>query len=191
MLKATNGTIQSSIKSLYSGVSINLSGGYHHACGNSGGGFCIYPDISISIRILKRFFGITKVMIIDLDAHQGNGHERDFSADADVFIIDCFRPDIYPGDDEAKKAIDVELHVTPEDNDQDYLNTLSCIPGIIKREKPEFILYNAGTDIMEGDPLSGLNINERGVIQRDELIVKAALKNKIPICMVLSGGYQQ
>jgi histone deacetylase 11 len=66
---------------------------------NSGGGFCVYPDITLGIKYLRRFHpDRKKVIIIDLDAHQGNGHERDFSEDPDTFIIDLYNHSIYPGD---------------------------------------------------------------------------------------------
>ncbi|CAI2371449.1 unnamed protein product [Moneuplotes crassus] len=70
MLRATYGTVCASFMALQRGVAINLSGGYHHACGNQGGGFCIYPDIKIAINLLRKFCGIKKVTIIDLDAHK-------------------------------------------------------------------------------------------------------------------------
>ena len=164
MLKATYGTIHAAIKAMDIGYSINLSGGYHHACGHSGGGFCIYPDITIAIKIVRKLFSISKVMIIDLDAHQGNGHERDFINDNNIYIIDWFRPDIYPADRYAKRAISKEIHVYPSDDNDSYLDKLSCIPEWIDEFKPEFIMYNAGTDIMKGDPLSGLNITVPGVV---------------------------
>ena len=88
MLRATNGTIMASKMAMERGIAINLSGGYHHACCNNGQGFCIYPDITIAIKMMRKAYGISRVMIIDLDAHQGNGHERDFIDDKDVFIID-------------------------------------------------------------------------------------------------------
>lgn len=81
---------------------INLSGGYHHASYEKGGGFCVYPDISLAIHYLKSRIGLERFMIIDLDAHQGNGHERDHINRRDVFIVDAYNHNIYPGDEEAK-----------------------------------------------------------------------------------------
>ncbi len=94
MLKAVEGTISCVCMALDHGWSINLSGGYHHASKNSGGGFCIYPDITFAVHHLRKwhFDRVKKVLIIDLDAHQGNGYERDFLNDVDVFILDCFNP---------------------------------------------------------------------------------------------------
>lgn len=141
------------------GWAINLSGGYHHASYHDGGGFCVYADITICISHLKRYHGdkVKKVMIIDLDAHQGNGHERDFMQDPDVLIIDAYNPDIYPYDFPARKAITVDIPIYSSDNDERYLSKLNDhIPSTIETFNPDFILYNAGTDCLEGDPLGGL-----------------------------------
>jgi histone deacetylase 11 len=94
MMLAVDGTLASACMALEHGWSINLSGGYHHASRGAGGGFCIYPDITFAVDHLRKwhFDRVKKVMIIDLDAHQGNGHERDFLNDADVFILDCYNP---------------------------------------------------------------------------------------------------
>jgi len=147
---------------LLKGWAINLSGGYHHASYHNGGGFCFYADISLCISHLKRYHGdrIKKVMIIDLDAHQGNGHERDFMQDPNVLIIDAYNPNIYPYDFPARKAITVDIPVYPSDTDDDYLTKLETqIPPIVDSFQPDFILYNAGTDCLDGDPLGGNNIN--------------------------------
>ena len=74
MLYATQGTVDASCLAIERKWAINLAGGYHHASGNSGGGFCIYPDISLAIENLRKFHRKTKILIVDLDAHQGNGH---------------------------------------------------------------------------------------------------------------------
>jgi histone deacetylase 11 len=91
MMKATQGSIDGACLAIEYGWAINLSGGYHHATKSSGGGFCIYPDITFAIQNLRKWHPeYQKVMIIDLDAHQGNGHERDLVNDENVFIVDCF-----------------------------------------------------------------------------------------------------
>lgn len=84
------------------GWAINLSGGYHHASFNSGGGFCIYPDISLAIHYLRTRRNIRKIMIIDLDAHQGNGYAKDYPIDDEIYIVDCYNFRIFPQDIDAK-----------------------------------------------------------------------------------------
>eukprot|EP00830_Metopus_es_P017588 TRINITY_DN5824_c0_g1_i1.p1 TRINITY_DN5824_c0_g1~~TRINITY_DN5824_c0_g1_i1.p1 ORF type:complete len:359 (+),score=56.82 TRINITY_DN5824_c0_g1_i1:699-1775(+) len=193
MLRATMGTIEGCCIALEKGWAINLSGGYHHARRGWGGGFCVYPDITLAITHLRRWHtNIKKVMIIDCDAHQGNGYERDFMDDNDVYILDVYHHHIYPGDDYAALKISQDVSVTSEDNSGSYLDKLDAALTIAFRNFSEvdFVIYNAGTDILEGDPLGRLNITEAGVIGRDELVFKKAFDRKIPILMVLSGGYQ-
>jgi histone deacetylase 11 len=105
MLLATEGTVLSALVAVEKGWAINLGGGYHHANIYAGSGFCIYPDITICVHYLKTRLNIKRILIVDLDAHQGNGHERDLIQDSDVFILDAYNPNIFPGDSEAAKAI--------------------------------------------------------------------------------------
>lgn len=100
------------------GWAINLAGGYHHACSTHGGGFCIYPDITFIVHMARQHHGIRRVMIIDLDAHQGNGHERDFIEDEEVFIVDAYNPEIYPGDTFAKGGIRKKILIYNNDRDE-------------------------------------------------------------------------
>jgi len=191
---ATQGTIDGGMMALEKGWAINLSGGYHHASYHGGGGFCVYADISMCINHLRKYFGerVKKAMIIDLDAHQGNGHERDFLGDPNVMIVDAYNHSIYPADKEAKRAIGVDIRVYKGDNDDDYLEKLrKNITPAIGNFQPDFILYNAGTDCLQGDPLGDLNVTAEGIIRRDEFVFSLAFENKIPILMVLSGGYQK
>lgn len=195
MLYATGGTILAGRLALEYGWSINLAGGYHHASSGSGSGFCIFADIPLSIEHLKRDFPdkVRKVMIIDLDAHQGNGIERIYRNDNSIYILDAFNPLTFPGDEFAKEGISKTVHVTIVDSDDDYLRKIGqALDEAFHEFSPDIIFYNAGTDCMVGDPIGGLNISEAGIINRDELVfAKAVRRNKpIPICMVLSGGYQ-
>jgi len=194
MLYATQGSIDGGIMALTKGWAINLSGGYHHACGESGSGFCVYADITLCIKHLQKYFPekVTRAMIIDLDAHQGNGHERDFIGDESVFIIDAYNDHIFPGDGYARRAIKVNIALKHGERDETYLNLLKDqIPEAIDAFKPDFILYNAGTDCLAGDPLGHLEISAEGIVKRDEFIFELAFGRHIPILMVLSGGYQQ
>lgn len=107
MLRAVQGSIDGAILAMTKGYAINLSGGYHHACRSSGEGFCVYPDITLAIQEVKKFANVKKTMIIDLDAHMGNGHERDFKNDPNCFIIDFFNPYIFPNDEYARGVINI------------------------------------------------------------------------------------
>jgi len=159
MLLQVQGSIDAVAMAFAKGFAINLAGGYHHACSCSGGGFCIYADITLAIQEARRCEDIKRVMIIDLDAHMGNGHERDFINDDDCFIIDFFNPNIYPGDVEAERAIKRCVYVDKHDTDESYHRKMeSNIPECISTFNPEFVVYNAGTDCMIGDMLGRMNV---------------------------------
>ncbi|EAR91698.2 histone deacetylase family protein (macronuclear) [Tetrahymena thermophila SB210] len=193
MMFSTQGSIDAAVLSLKRGWSINLSGGYHHACRQSGGGFCIYPDICFAIEYLRKCFGIKRCMIVDLDAHQGNGHERDFIDDKEnTFILDFYNHSIYPADTFAAKGISLSKNVDFDTSDSEYISMLrKTLQKILDQFKPEFLLYNAGTDCLEGDRLGQMNLSQNCIIQRDQVVFEECLNRDIPLTMVLSGGYQQ
>lgn len=190
---ATQGTVDAGLLALMKGWAINLGGGFHHASYHDGSGFCVYADITLCIQHLRHYHAdrVKKVMIIDLDAHQGNGHERDFMDDPDTYIIDAYNPDNYPYDFPARKAISKDIPVYSEDNDYTYLNKLrENIGPAFDEFEPSFIVYNAGYDCLYGDPFGRLHITAEGIIKRDEYIFELAFRRDIPIVMLLSGGYQ-
>lgn len=187
---ATGGTVLGAQCALKDGWAINLSGGYHHAKHECGGGFCVYADIPLAITKVLQEHPDYKVMIVDLDAHQGNGHESYFIGDSRVTIYDIYNNDIYPQDHKARKRIDYNYPVKSGIADKEYLDLLSdTLPQALEKTKPNFIIYNAGSDIFQEDPLGRMNISEQGIIARDELVFKCAQERAIPILMVLSGGY--
>ncbi len=192
MKYATGGTILGCELALKYGWAINLSGGYHHAKRDSGGGFCFYADIPIAIYKLFTKKSDLSVMIVDLDAHQGNGCESIFADDCRVYIFDVYNKDIYPWDDEARRYIDFNYPVESYIGDKEYLSLIEAkLTDAILASKPDIIVYNAGTDIFREDPLGCMNISHDGIIKRDEIVFKTAIKNDIPILMVLSGGYSK
>lgn len=175
------------------GWAINVGGGFHHCSSDKGGGFCAYADITLAIKFLfERVEGISRATIIDLDAHQGNGHERDFLDDRRVFIMDVYNRYIYPGDGYAKRAIKRKVELDWGTEDDEYLQKVELhSEGALNEVRPDIIVYNAGTDILDGDPLGGLAISPQGIIKRDEIVFRAARRRGIPILMVTSGGYQK
>lgn len=199
MKYATGGTILGAQLALKRGYSINLGGGYHHAKSNEGGGFCVYADIPLAIRKLWQEKPDLKVLVLDLDAHQGNGHEEVFLNDQrlnkQVFIFDIYNGYIYPHDRQAEKAIRFNYPVKSGIKDKQYLELLRTqLPKALETltkegNKPDLIIYNAGTDIFEKDPLGHMGVTENGIIERDEVVFEHAKTHNIPIEMVFSGGY--
>uniref|UniRef100_A0A8C5QDY1 Histone deacetylase 11 n=1 Tax=Leptobrachium leishanense TaxID=445787 RepID=A0A8C5QDY1_9ANUR len=189
----TGGTIMAGKLAIDRGWAINVGGGFHHCSSEKGGGFCAYADITLSIKFLfERVEGVSTATIIDLDAHQGNGHERDFLDDKRVYIMDVYNRYIYPGDSFAKRAIKRKIELDWGTEDEEYLEKVDIhVRGALNEMKPDVIIYNAGTDILDGDPLGGLSISPQGIIKRDEIVFSIARSRGIPILMVTSGGYQK
>ncbi|KAK7082291.1 Histone deacetylase 11 [Halocaridina rubra] len=189
----TGGSVVAGKIAMEKGWCINIGGGFHHCSGNKGGGFCAYADITLTIHFLRTHYDkVKRVMIIDLDAHQGNGHERDFMGCKDVYILDVYNKYIYPHDEYAKKAINRKVELFAFTGDHEYLEKVSThVEGGLNECNPHAVVYNAGTDIMEGDSLGLLSVSKQGIIKRDEIVFQKVTQRNIPIIMLTSGGYQR
>ncbi|XP_070559323.1 histone deacetylase 11-like isoform X2 [Ptychodera flava] len=189
----TGGTVLAGKLAVDRGWSINIGGGFHHCSADRGGGFCAYADITLTIKFLfDRVPSIKKAMIVDLDAHQGNGHERDFMEDNRVYIMDVYNRHIYPHDGFAKRAIKRKVELMSYTEDAVYLQKVrDNLRASLEEFTPDIIVYNAGTDILDGDPLGALSISPEGIIERDQIVFEIAQQRRIPILMVTSGGYQK
>ncbi|KJH50925.1 histone deacetylase family protein [Dictyocaulus viviparus] len=184
------GTVAACRIALDRGWAVHIGGGFHHAYRSSGGGFCVYADISLALKLLFSTNLIEKAMIIDLDAHQGNGHERDFGNDDRVFILDVYNPRIYPHDHKAEEGISRSVHVGSMTSDAEYLSLVKRhFTAALLKFKCDLVVYNAGTDSLENDPLGCLSLSKECIIQRDELVFRICDQNKTPIAMLTSGGY--
>ncbi|KAL2543532.1 Histone deacetylase 2 [Forsythia ovata] len=190
--KQVGGTILAAKLAKERGWAINVGGGFHHCSADKGGGFCAYADISLCIHFAFIRLNISRVMIIDLDAHQGNGHEKDFSSDRRVYILDMYNPDIYPFDYEARRYINQKVEVASGTATNEYLAKLDqALEVAAGTFDPELIVYNAGTDILDGDPLGRLKISPDGISTRDEKVFRFAHERNIPLVMLTSGGYMK
>lgn len=192
MKYATNGTVLGAKLALEQGWAINLSGGYHHAKYNSGEGFCVFADIPLAVYKLWEKNPELKVMVIDLDAHQGNGHESIFKDDNRIDIFDVYNGEIYPNDIYAQQFIKYDYPVKSFIKDKEYLDLIRKeLPKAIQEFEPDLIIYNAGTDIFSEDPLGRMSVSKNGIIERDSFVFSSARDKNIPILMVLSGGYSK
>lgn len=195
MRLATQGTIQAMGHALAGSTAMNIGGGYHHAFPDHGEGFCLYADVPVALAHYRRAGAIgadEPVLLIDLDAHRGNGFFAAFQDDPAVHILDVYNAQRYPGffdGDEDRHPYQVPLKAGR--TDADYRAALD-------RELPEFLdsspaprlaIYNAGTDIVAGDKLGGHEVSYDGVAARDRLIVDTLAERGIPTAIVTSGGY--
>lgn len=209
MLAATQGTIDAAFLAQKNGVGINLSGGYHHAKPDSGGGFCVYADIPLAIQKLREKNPNLKVLYVDLDAHQGDGVEKCLLTDKNSYILDCFNEKNYPQDSaNVAHRINKKLnsHDIYCDKHQDkggdrpgykcqecsktYLHAVTgALSQSLAEFKPDIIFYNAGTDCFEKDQIGTMALDKESIITRDQIVFEQAKKQNIPLCMTLSGGY--
>jgi histone deacetylase 11 len=195
---AVQGSIQAARCALEYGVAINLSGGYHHAKPNQGEGFCLFSDAAMIVRRLraeKRLQPKDAVAYIDLDAHQGNGVCHQFRDDPLVRIFDMYNRDIYPRNDfEARDRIDCNVPLEFNCTGAQYLRLLrSRLPQFLDgwSDKSRLCIYNAGTDPYVHDRLGGLCLSDGDILERDLFVFEELATRKIPMVMLLSGGYSK
>ncbi|QDU91339.1 Acetoin utilization protein AcuC [Pirellulimonas nuda] len=194
---ATRGTIVAAQQALEHGLAVNLSGGYHHAKPERGEGFCVYADVGAAVASVRADGLIAdsdRIVCIDTDAHQGNGVCHTFMHDPRAFLFDLFNGQIYPlYDIGARKRVDCAVPITGAWSDAAYLDELyNRLPGFLDsvcRSPVGLAFYNAGTDVLAGDPLGGLAISAAAVRQRDLYVVSELRRRGLPTVMVLSGGY--
>ena len=188
-LLIAGGTIQGAIKSIKYGVSMNIAGGTHHAFSNKGEGFCLLNDQAIAANYLIKYKKIKRILIVDLDVHQGNGTAEIFNSNPNVFTFSMHGKKNYPFKKE-KSDLDIEL----EDNtsDVEYLNILkNILPRLINKFKPEFIFYLAGVDVIQTDKLGRLSLSIDGCEKRDQIVFSICKKEKIPVQCSMGGGYSE
>lgn len=190
MRYATEGTLLATDLAIKHGWAINLSGGYHHAKTDEGDGFCVFGDIQLTTKKVLEQHPDWKILIVDLDAHQGNGYAEGLKDEHRAFIFDMYSSFNYPHDVQQMKRIDYNFPVPLGTDDKKYLEILKTnLPLAIKEVNPNLIIYNAGTDIYASDPIGRLSVSKEGVISRDQSVFGLAQDNQIPIVMLLSGGY--
>jgi histone deacetylase 11 len=189
MRLAGGGTLIACRLALQSGLAINLGGGYHHAERNHGGGFCVYSDVPIAVTLLRQEGLIGKILIIDTDAHQGNGFANVLRDTGWAHILDLFDESIYPF---PKVLEDISVPLRAHTDGNGYLTALEkAVPKAISRFQPDLIVYNAGSDVLASDPLSSLKVSPEEMCQRDLFVVSQCRERRIPLAMVLAGGYSR
>lgn len=194
MLLGTRGSIMAAELALENNLAVNFAGGYHHASRDNGEGFCLISDIAITIEHLREkgvVSGHSPAIIIDLDAHQGNGYERIFQNKDYVYIFDMYNQSIYPQDIYAKERIDYDVPLPIGIRTEEYLELLKHhLPmAFVKVENPSIVVYVAGTDIYSRDMLGGLHVSPEGIYERDKFVLNTCRGKSIPCVMLPAGGY--
>ena len=186
-LMMTGGTIKAVENALKTGLAVHLGGGFHHAFPDHGEGFCVFNDIAVAIEKMKKQGKIDRAMIVDCDLHHGNGNAFIFSKKDYVFTFSIHQLDLYPTE---KPLSDLDIGLWSGDSDEAYLSALSPnFPRLYQEFKPDLVVYLAGADPSQQDMLSGLNVTAEALKKRDKIVIGNARKLKIPVAIVLGGGY--
>ena len=184
-----DGTMKASEFALEYGIAMNIAGGTHHAFSNSGEGFCMLNDQAIGARYLQQKGLANKILIVDLDVHQGNGTAKIFQNDTSVFTFSMHGKANYPFH---KEKSDLDIPLESGTSDTEYLSILkNTLPKLISNEKPDFIFYQSGVDILESDKLGKLSLSIQGCKARDRFILQTCFDKKIPVMCSMGGGYSK
>lgn len=183
----TQGTIDACYFALDSGVSLNVAGGTHHAFADRGEGFCLLNDMAIASNYLLKHQLAKKILIVDLDVHQGNGTAALMQNEPRVFTFSMHGATNYPFH---KEKSDLDIGLADGTDGHTFLSILAdALPRLIKDEKPDFIFYLAGVDILGTDKLGRLSVSLADCKERDRFVFTLCKEHKIPVVVALGGGY--
>ncbi len=185
--RIAQGTIEGCHYALEYGVAFNVAGGTHHAGTNWGEGFCLLNDQSIAANYLMYNKLASSILIIDLDVHQGNGTAQIFTHNPNVFTFSMHGANNFPF---RKEKSDLDIALPDEAGDEEYLHLLkTTLPGLIDHQKPDFIFYLAGVDVLASDKLGKLYLSKTACKTRDQFVFEQCIMSNIPVQVSMGGGY--
>ncbi len=183
----TQGTIDCCYFALENGFALNVAGGTHHAFSNRGEGFCLLNDFAVAANYLLHKKLVQKILIIDLDVHQGNGTAKLFENETRVFTFSMHGQHNYPFH---KETSNLDIPLGDGTDDSTYLKLLSeNLPQLIQSFKPDFAFYLSGVDILQTDKFGKLQVTLQGCKERDEFVFTHLQKSKVPFTVAMGGGY--
>lgn len=186
---ALMGTVIAAEKALEVGIACNGAGGTHHAFADFGSGFCIVNDLAVTAKHLTQQNGLKKVLIIDVDVHQGDGTAALLQNDTSCITFSVHCKSNFPF---TKQQSDYDIELADGVGDEEYMRIIAGnVPALLDEIKPDFVLYDAGVDVYEGDPLGKLSLTLDGIYQRDLFILSECGRRAIPVCGVIGGGYSK
>lgn len=186
-LRIANGTVLGCEFALQKGIAFNIAGGTHHAFSDHGEAFCMLNDQAIGAQYLLDKKLAKKILIVDLDVHQGNGTAEIFANNNNVFTFSMHGKTNYPF---RKEISDLDIALEDNTNDAVFLDIVSkIIPKLIENQKPDFIFYLSGVDILATDKLGKLSCTISGCKKRDEIVLSLCQKLEIPVQVSMGGGY--
>lgn len=184
---SAGGTTLAARLALRDGIGYNVGGGFHHAFTDHGEGFCAINDIAVAIRRLQREGMIERAMVVDCDVHQGNGTAAIFAGDPKVFTLSIHQLNNYPAE---KPPSNIDINLPDETPDDEYIELLrAAYAPALSDFQPQLLVYVAGADPYYQDQLGGLSLTIEGLKSRDRIVLTTALMERVPVAIVLAGGY--
>lgn len=183
------GTIDCALLAQQNGCAMNVAGGTHHSFADHGEGFCVLNDFAIASNFLLQKNLVDKILIVDLDVHQGNGTAKLFEENNNVFTFSMHGAKNYPS---RKEKSDLDIGLPDHTDDAYYLKVLrNTLPALIDSVEPDLIFYLSGVDILETDKLGRLSMTIQGCKERDRIVLELCKKNNIPVAISMGGGYSE
>ena len=184
-----HGTVKAAEYALQYGVSMNIAGGTHHAFTNKGEGFCLLNDLALGAHYLLKNKLKQRILIVDLDVHQGNGTAEIFKDNPSVFTFSMHGANNYPLH---KENSNLDIPLQDGITDAAYLKLLdSNLNKVMEEFEPDFIFYQSGVDVLASDQLGRLGLTENGCLLRDKFTLEIAHRNNIPLVAAMGGGYSK
>ena len=184
---AVGGTLLAARLALAHGCAFNMAGGSHHAFADRGGGFCVFNDVAVAARVLLEAAEVRRVLVIDLDVHQGDGTAAIADGDARIFTLSVHCQDNYPT---RKQTSDLDVGLDAGCGDRGYLDALGAALDIAMRaQRPDLVFYNAGVDPHRDDRLGLLALSDEGLASRDRLVLQTCARHGVALAGVMGGGY--
>jgi acetoin utilization deacetylase AcuC-like enzyme len=184
---AVQGTINAAFMALTDGLAANLAGGTHHAFPGHGEGFCVLNDVAVATRVLQSACWVRRVLIIDLDVHQGNANASVFADDDFVFTFSMHGQKNYPFD---KPPSSLDVPMADRAGDEAYLDTLKTyLPETLDAAQPDLVFYLGGIDVAQDDRFGRLSLTRDGLHARDRYVLEQIRARNLPVVLLLSGGY--
>ncbi len=182
------GALEATKAALHDGIAGNLAGGTHHAHADRGEGYCVFNDIAVATRYLKKHGLAKRIAIIDLDVHQGNGNSSILKDDSDVFVFSMHGEKNYPF---IKIPSHLDIALPEGATDEVFLENLVQGLARVKEFGPDYIFYQTGVDPLKEDKLGKMNLTLDGLMRRDRMVLEYARDHEIPISLALGGGYAE
>jgi acetoin utilization deacetylase AcuC-like enzyme len=187
-LRSVGGTLAALAWAIQLGAAGHIAGGTHHAFRDRGEGFCVFNDLAVAIAVARRDHGVRRVLVVDLDVHQGNGTAAIFADDPDVFTLSLHAAKNYPFH---KEVSSLDVGLPDACDDATYLSALDHALEVVRPVRPDLVLYQAGVDGLHGDRLGRMALTHAGLRGRDQRVLTYARTLGVPLVVTLGGGYHR